>query len=473
MTAPTLDGKSLGDPPGNLSPEDHRFLTSTLLLESLSPRAARPLLACLTPQEFPAGIRLITQGEEGDALYIVQDGLCAVRLAGPEGETKVAQRGPGNVLGEMALLTGDRRVAHVDIETPARLWRLGREDFDRLVASHVDLREFLTNLLTRRLEMSEVLAVRQVGRYAITGRLGQGGWSLVYGARHVKLGLPVAIKMLKHNLAMEPDFMANFGREARLIASLDHANVVKVFDIEELYRTVFIVMEHLEGEPLDRVLARQGGLPLERGLGVLRQVCAGLAYAHDRGIVHRDIKPANLFLLGDERVKILDFGLACARGEEADDPAGTPNYMPPEQIRMEPVDQRSDIYALGLSAYEIFTGRTPFPGASAGEVIRQHLEKDLPDPGLIVPGLPQALRDFMLQAGQRDPGQRQQSMDQVLAQLEPLNAPLPPTAKDLVSVLLVRHGQDQQGALSQLLEEMNARAEELGLGITLGGQGKI
>ena len=220
-----------------------------------------------------------------------------MKIPGEDGPRTVAQLRGGDVVGEMALLTGGERSASVDAETDMRVWELNRADFDRVAAEHPDLREFLTELLTERVDKSPVMAVRNVGRYTMVSRLGRGGYSLVYRGRHRNLNMTVAIKMLKHNLAMDEDFLERFRDEGRIIAGLNHPNIVKVFDIIERYRTIFIMMEYLEGEPLSAVMERGGALPLGRALNMLRQICRGLDYAHRQGIVHLDVKPANIYVL--------------------------------------------------------------------------------------------------------------------------------------------------------------------------------
>jgi serine/threonine protein kinase len=232
--------------------------------------------------------------------------------------------------------------------------------------------------------------------------------------------MPVAIKMLKHNMAMDPEFLEEFQNEARTIANLNHENIVKVYDIEHLYRTVFIVMEYLEGNSLEAILKDTGPLDTAEAVRVLLQVCAGLTYAHEHGIIHRDVKPGNVFIQKNGKAKIVDFGLACARGTRGDRVVGTPKYLSPEQIKGWPVDERSDIYSLGISAYRIITGAEAFPVMDIATLLHMQLHDEAPDPALLIPDLPQELRTFIYRATRKNPMDRYQSIAQIVEELKPL-----------------------------------------------------
>jgi serine/threonine protein kinase len=232
--------------------------------------------------------------------------------------------------------------------------------------------------------------------------------------------MPVAIKMLRHDMALDPEFSEKFRFEARTIAQFNHENIVKVYDIEELYRTIFIIAEYLEGMPLDYILEKLPKLPVSRVLDILLQVCAGLNYAHKQGIVHQDIKPANIFVQPDDRVKIVDFGLACSPGAMESGLRGTIFYAPPEAINGKPPDERVDIYSLGITAFEMITGQKPFPEDDINNMIDSRLNEDTPDPAQFVPDLPEELREFVRRATQRDPADRYKSISDALADLKPL-----------------------------------------------------
>ncbi len=296
----------------------------------------------------------------------------------------------------------------------------GKAQFDAPREDCPDLQNFLTDLVTHRFSKESVTADRTVGKYVVNEIIAEGGWSIVYKGTHKTLNMPVAIKMLKHDMAMDPDFSERFRYEAKTIARLKHENIVRIYDIEELCRTIFIIMEYLEGSPLDHILEKMPKLPLSRALAILLQVCAALGYAHKRGIVHQDIKPGNIFIQANDRTKIVDFGLACPRGAWDPNLPGTLFYMAPEQIEGESVDERTDIYCLGITAFEMITGQRPFPKDEITKVMDLHLHEDVPDARTLIPDLPDELHSFIMRATQRNPAARHRSMSQALHDLEPL-----------------------------------------------------
>ncbi|MEW6220401.1 MAG: protein kinase [Thermodesulfobacteriota bacterium] len=455
-------------PPGTLL-ADLDFLLGTRLLRSLPRHAVWPLLNCLSPEERQAGARLLGQGEAGEHLYLIQEGACTVRVEKDGTYHTVARLGSGDVAGEMGVLTGEARCASVDADTPVRLWRLEKRQFEAVAARHPDLRLFLTELLTRRLETSPLVADRTIGRYLIRSKLGQGAWSIVYQGIHASLGMPVAIKMLKHAMAMDPDFQKRFKDEAQIIAGLGHRNIVQIYDIEDRYQTVFLITELLDGEGLDRRLARTGPLPAKLAADLLIQVLAGLSHAHGKGIVHQDIKPANLMLLPSGQIKILDFGLACPSGSEVTDFDGTPYYMSPEQIDGETVDRRADIFSLGITAFEMVTGRRPFPEDDLAALMEMHLSRDIPDPAALVPDLPPPLAAFIRKACRRQPAERFQTAAEALDALAPLVDPVSQGDQFLglparrMTSLFVFYQDEQRGELNRLLEEFCGSLQHRGI----------
>ena len=196
------------------------------------------------------------------------------------------------------------------------------------------------------------------GRYRIVGLLGGGGMGEVYRADDLRLGQPVALKFLPPGFAADPRRLAVFHNEVRLAREVSHPNVCRVYDIGEVDGQVFLSMEYIDGEDLASLLRRIGRVPHDKALEIARQVCAGLAAAHEKGMLHRDLKPGNVMIDGRGRARITDFGLAALAGSvgRGDIRSGTPAYMAPEQLAGQEVTVRSDIYALGLVLYELFTG---------------------------------------------------------------------------------------------------------------------
>jgi serine/threonine protein kinase len=285
--------------------------------------------------------------------------------------------------------------------------------------------------------------------------------------------MPVTIKMMKHDLAANPDFFESFVTEAKTIAKLSHENIVQIYDIEERYRTVFIVMERLEGMVLSDLLMSDYKLPPKRAVNFLIQIANGLHYAHQKGIVHQDIKPANILILPDDKVKIVDFGLACPIGAE-NFLAGTPFYMSPEQVRCLPVDQRSDIYSLGLVVYEMITGKRPFEGNDHWEVMEIRTKQEIPDPIALIPNLSGTLRDFILKSCARTPEKRYQNIPEVLDAIKSLAAEYglknggPYEHKRKIQTFYLVYTDDDTKELKAAVEEFNFSMQRIGIELKAG-----
>jgi len=210
------------------------------------------------------------------------------------------------------------------------------------------------------------------GRYQIIGLLGKGGMGEVYRANDLTLDQPVALKFLPESMARDAAMLARFHNEVRIARQVSHPNVCRVYDLGEVDGRPYLSMEYIDGEDLGSLLRRIGRLPADKAIDFARRICAGLAAAHDKGVLHRDLKPSNIMVDSQGRVFITDFGLAAVTGElrEAQAREGTPAYMAPEQLAGSEVTARSDIYALGLVLYEMFAGKRPFEAGTLAEMIR-------------------------------------------------------------------------------------------------------
>ncbi len=226
-------------------------------------------------------------------------------------------------------------------------------------------------------------------RYRIVGLLGRGGMGEVYRADDLKLGQPVALKFLPKKFGSDPVRRERFFAEVRITRQLAHPNICRVYDIAEFDGQHFLSMEYIDGEDLASLIKRIGYFSSEKGLEIARQLAAGLAAAHDRGVLHRDLKPANIMIDGHGRVRITDFGLAIAAGDEtqAAEVFGTPAYMAPEQFAGKGASARSDIYSLGLILYEIFSGKRAFTATTIAELRQQKDGKTPTAPSEIRDGL--------------------------------------------------------------------------------------
>jgi serine/threonine-protein kinase len=264
------------------------------------------------------------------------------------------------------------------------------------------------------------------GRYRIIGLLGRGGMGEVYRADDLRLGQAVALKFLPDVVATDPVRLAQFHNEVRTARQVSHPAICRVHDIGEAEGHLFLSMEYVDGEDLATSLRRIGRFPEDKATDIARQLCAGLAAAHQRGVLHRDLKPANVMLDGAGNVRLMDFGLATI-GAAEDVRAGTPAYMAPEQLLGREVTQRSDIYALGLILYELYTGRRTFTAATLRELVDQHQSGTITAPREIVSALDPAVERALLRCLESDPARRPASALAVAAALpggDPLAAAL-------------------------------------------------
>ncbi len=253
-------------------------------------------------------------------------------------------------------------------------------------------------------------------RFRIVGLLGRGGMGEVYRADDLTLSQTVALKFLPPVIAADPQRVQRLLDEVRLTRQISHPGVCRVYDAHILPSTdaaspptVFLAMEYIDGEDLSSLLRRIGRLPHDKAVEIARQLCAGLAAAHDLGVVHRDIKPSNIMLDGRGRARLTDFGIAgdadrlAAAGETG---AGTPAYMAPEQLNAQPATVRSDIYALGLVLYEVFTGRAAFKASSLAELRGLHATTDAAPPSTVVPDVDPLVERVILRCLEKDPANR-------------------------------------------------------------------
>lgn len=250
------------------------------------------------------------------------------------------------------------------------------------------------------------------GRYRIVGLLGKGGMGEVYRAEDIKLGQQVALKFLPENLALDGAALARFHQEVRLARQIAHPNVCRVFDIGEEQRRHFLSMEYIDGEDLSSLLRRIGRLPKDKAVDIARQLCAGLAAAHESNVLHRDLKPANVMIDGRGKVRITDFGLAALADQVGDQVhAGTPAYMAPEQLLRREFSPKSDIYALGLVLYEVFTGHRAFHADTLADLIKLHQQASPVPPSRLIKYLDPKLEHWIMRCLEKDPRSRPTALE--------------------------------------------------------------
>lgn len=353
-------------------------------------------------------------------------------------------------IGSLALKHG--RITPLELQA---LLQTQREAADRgeyrpfgalLVDSGKLTREDLENLLKEQTRSWE--GQRVVGRYRLIAKIGEGGMGAVWKAQHVDLGNTVAIKLLPYSVVGDERLVQRFQREARLMASINHSNVLQAFDAGEQGGQPYFVMPYLEGASVGAIIRQCGRMGPRTLLSVALQIVRGLQYAHQRGMIHRDLKPDNLFIGNDGTAKVLDLGLAklIEGSESLAGPrptqtgmiVGTPQYMSPEQIQGDPnLDARSDIYSLGATLFHMATGRMPFPGKNVPEVLRLKHQNPTPDPFDIVPGLPEGVRRLILSMMAALPAKRPADGLTLEAEIEALLEGKPVTGASLAPASIV------------------------------------
>jgi Protein kinase domain len=258
---------------------------------------------------------------------------------------------------------------------------------------------------------------RIADRYRIVSLVGQGGMGEVYRADDLKLGHPVALKFLPKDLANDPRRLRYFHDEVRLARHISHPNVCRVHDIGEVDGQHFLSMEYIDGEDLRGLLRRIGRLPRDKGIEIAHQLCAGLAAAHEQGVLHRDLKPANVMLDGRGQVRITDYGLARLASDEnrPGEVAGTPAYMAPEQLARGVTSVQSDLYSMGLVLYEMFTGRTVRNPGSLADLMRAHEESSVTPPRAFTDDMDPAVERVILTCLEKQPQHRPRSARAVAA----------------------------------------------------------
>ena len=304
--------------------------------------------------------------------------------------------------------------------------------------------------------MSQKVA-QKFGKYEIIGELGQGGMGVVYKARDPAIGRLVALKTLTPELLSDPELLRRFYREARSAGNLQHPNIVTIYDLGESEGRPYIAMEFVEGESLQKIIARQDPIPLALKLRIISQCCQGLDHAHKHGVIHRDIKPANILVKNDGTAKVVDFGIAHLESTTITKTGvfmGTVHYSSPEQLNDGRVDVRSDVWSIAVVLYEFLAYRRAFEGANFASLIAKVLNTD-PEPlTRFCPEVPPALEALIFRCLRKNPDERPQSLDELLLDLTPIEASL---SQALVPEL-ISQAQDlkRKGELSKAQEKVRS-----------------
>lgn len=295
-------------------------------------------------------------------------------------------------------------------------------------------------------------------RYEIIEKVGSGGMSDVYKAKCHKLNRFVAIKVLKSEFSEDKTFVSKFRVEAQSAAGLSHPNIVNVFDVGEDNGVYYIVMELIEGITLKKYIERKGHLPVKEAVSILIQISQGIEAAHNNHIVHRDIKPQNIIISKEGKVKVTDFGIARAASTNtiSSNAMGSVHYISPEQAKGGFIDEKSDVYSLGITLYEMITGHVPFEGESTVSIALQHVQNELPSPRLDVPDLPISVEKIIGKCTQKKQDRRYASVSELLGDLK---RSLVTPDEDFVKVVEM----DDMGATRKISdEEVHQIRKELG-----------
>jgi len=272
-------------------------------------------------------------------------------------------------------------------------------------------------------------------RYEIIEELGTGGMGKVYRVEDTKVKEEVALKLIKPEIASDKKTLERFSNELKIARKITHKNVGKMFDINEEEGTHYITMEYVSGQDLKGLIRQSGKLGIETSLSIAKQACEGLSEAHKTGVIHRDLKPSNIMIDREGNVRIMDFGIARSLKEKGITGAGvmigTPDYMSPEQAQAKALDQRSDIYSLGVILYEMVTGRVPFEGDTALSLAMKHKSETPKDPKEYNAQIPDGLSNLILKCLEKDKDGRYQSAGEIHSELENIEKGIPTTDREI------------------------------------------
>ncbi len=398
------------------------ILSEVEILRDLSTNIIQDIAKQIQTEQFRKNQIIVEHGHIGKRLYFIFSGKVEVQIPGSEGfgQTTVTLK-KGSVVGEVSLLVNAAYSADIVAMTKTTALYLDSKNFRQLIKKHNAFSEIISRLMTSR--MGQYGGINKIGKYELLSKLGEGSMATVFNAYDSELEREVAIKMLKYELTYNTDFINRFEQEARTIASLNHQNIVNVYEIISEYSTRFIVMEKLQGENLSTALKQQGSFSFTDTRKILSQLANALQYAHslgDSGIVHRDIKPSNIVISNNGDIKLTDFGISGPPQNKQVNIEGTPSYLAPEIINGEAVDSRSDIYALGVTAFHMLTNSLPFSSQNLAELLDMQVNQAPPDIRKIRPEIDNELASFIENALSKEPAARTSDWRRIQDLLNPV-----------------------------------------------------
>lgn len=403
--------------------QTQQFLAQTHPFSELPEDLQHRIAQTSQEKQFAEGEYLIRQGDAADSMLVLLDGIAQVTLSDPDGgEREIARVGRHAVLGEIGLLTREARSANVKALKPIRAAVISLADYQKLVGEFPTLNVLISELISQRVGSVavDIMYGKTLDQYRFKQRLGRGSMGIVYLADDLQHDREVAVKMLRHNLIYDRQATKRFVREAEVIRSLKHENIIEVYREFSAFNTRFLSMELCLGASLSEAILEAAPFPYDVIRMIVGQLAAALHHAHQHGVIHRDLKPANVMLTTEGLVKLTDFGLArtveslslTAAGQLL----GTPRYMPGELLSGgEEADYRADIYALGCIVWELIHKTPLFDAKGMVELLKQQLKWTLPAPEEIAADLPDDLYQVLAQS-------LPQNADERTLELEPLLA---------------------------------------------------
>ena len=398
----SLDTTTIGGPPlSGVHPLLGTREASFVMLgaETLEPIAAMQL------REFEAGDFLIRQGDAAESLLLLLSGRAVARLQDAPADRLIGEFGPGDVVGEMSLLTSEPRTADVVAQSHVRALELSSEAFHTIAKRYPHLPVVLTNVVAERLGQARYdgLGGKDVHGYRVTQCVGRGGMGVVYEAERCATGDKVALKMMNHRFVYHPEALERFRREADVLKRLDHPGIARLYDLFPAFRTEFLVMEFCEGATLGQIIATRGPLDEAVVRKLLGQLAAALKYIHECGLIHRDLKPSNIMVTPSGSIKLLDFGLVKRDDWHSESSptrsagfVGTLRYMAPELFAGRGADRKADFYGLACVVYEALCGRPVLEASDIFGIVGEHLRFKLPPREQIGRGISSEMREVLV-----------------------------------------------------------------------------
>ena len=399
------------------------ILSGVKILQDLDVEIIRDIARHTQIEKFDKNAMVIEAGQMGSRIYFIFEGKVEVRIPDVHGEVKSRiTLGKGEVVGEISLLINSTYSADIVALSKTTALYLDKQHFGELIEKHPDFSEVMSQLMTSR--MAQNGGINRVGKYELLSKLGEGSMATVFNAWDQELEREVAIKMLKYKLAYDDTFLDRFEQEAKTIASLNHPNIVNMFEVIDEFSTRFIVMEKLHGQDLSAILEEKGAFSVAQTREILFQVANALQYAHnhgEQGIVHRDIKPSNIVIDAYGNIKLTDFGIAGPPQDKEVNIEGSPSYLAPEIINGDMFDGRADIYALGVMAFHMLTNSLPFSAGTLGKLLKMQVNQKPPDIRIACPEIDEGLAVFIDSALSKDVDERISDWGEIRRILKPSN----------------------------------------------------